>query len=300
METHHRTFWADFKRFFFRGLAILLPSVLTIWIVVQLYLFVDKQVASPINAGIRSAVVWLVPRLPSRYQPGWFDVSPKEVEEFRATLQQQGTPEARALLRLSDADLHEVVRRQELARFWEAQWYLRFLGLIVAIILFYLAGVIFGGIFGRAFYTQLERLITRIPVFKQVYPHVKQVVELVLGEKQMAFSKVVLVEYPRKGIWTLAFVTNAGMKVISSTVGEQTVTLFVPSTPTPFTGFTITVPRASVIEVSLTIDEAIRFVLTGGVLIPERQALTPQDTIGPGPASVADPLPAPGNPRNAA
>ena len=174
MRKEDRTFWADFKRFFLRGLAILLPSVLTIWIVVQLYLFVDKQVASPINAGIRAGVVWVMPRLPDRYQPRWFKVTERELAEFRATLHQQGTSESRALLRRNDTDLRNEIRRQEFARFWESQWYLRFLGLIVAIVLFYLAGVIFGGLFGRALYQQLERFITRIPVIKQVYLHVNR------------------------------------------------------------------------------------------------------------------------------
>lgn len=280
MASHDRTFWADFKRFFLRGLAILLPSVLTIWIVVQLYLFVDRQVASPINAGIRAGVVWVMPRLPDRMQPSWFQVTERELVEFRSTLHQQGTPEARAMGRLSDPELRSEMRRQELARFWESQWYLRFLGLLVAIVLFYLAGVIFGGLFGRALYTHLERLITRIPIIKQVYPHVKQVVDLVLGEKQMAFNKVVLLEYPRAGIWTLGFVTNDGMRAVSEAAGAETVTIFVPSTPTPFTGFTISVPRSSTIDINMTIDEAIRFVLTGGVLIPDRQRPPTADTIG--------------------
>ncbi|MBX3406252.1 MAG: DUF502 domain-containing protein [Phycisphaeraceae bacterium] len=282
MRKEDRTFWADFKRFFLRGLAILLPSVLTIWIVVQLYLFVDRQVASPINAGIRASVVWVMPRLPDRYQPRWFNVTERELAEFRATLHQQGTPESRALLRRNDADLRNEFRRQEFARFWESQWYLRFLGLVVAIVLFYLAGVIFGGLFGRALYQQMERFITRIPVIKQVYPHVKQVVDLILGEKQMAFSKVVLFEYPRKGIWTIGFVTNSGMKAVAGAAGEDAVTIFIPSTPTPFTGFTITVPRSSTIDINLSVDEAIRFVLTGGVLIPERQRVVAADTIVPG------------------
>jgi uncharacterized membrane protein len=271
--------------------------VLTIWIVVQLYLFVNAQVAAPINAGIRSSVLWLAPQLPASLQPEWFVVTDVELAEFRASLLQSGSQESRALTRASDPELRGELRRQALDAFWQRHWYLQLLGLLVAIVLFYLAGVIFGGLFGRAIYQNLERLITRIPIIKQVYPHVKQVVELILGEKQMAFSKVVLVQYPRQGIWTLAFVTNAGMRAISDAAAADTVTLFIPSTPTPFTGFTITVPRASVIEVSLTIDEAIRFVLTGGVLIPDRQAPLPSDTIAQGPALVPGTTAASGGPQ---
>lgn len=297
MSHERHTFWTDFKRFFFRGLAILLPSVLTIWIVVQLYLFVDAQVAAPINSGIRSGVLWFAPQLPASLQPDWFVVTDGELAEFRASLQQSGTPDARTLIKATDPEVRNELRRQALDAFWQRHWYLKLLGLLVAIVLFYLAGVIFGGIFGRAIYQQVERFITRIPIIKQVYPHVKQVVELILGEKQMAFSKVVLVEYPRQGIWTMAFVTNAGMRSVSDAAATETVTLFVPSTPTPFTGFTITVPRRSIIEISISIDEAIRFILTGGVLIPDRQAAAPADTIDKGPANGPGPTAASGGPR---
>jgi len=299
MPAERHTFWTDFKRFFFRGLAILLPSVLTIWIVVQLYLFVDAQVAAPINSGIRSVVLQVAPRLPDSLQPEWFVVTDKELAEFRASILQAGTAEARSLARATDAEVRGEVRRQALDAFWQRHWYLQFVGLFVAIILFYLAGLIFGGIFGRAIYQSLERVITRIPIIKQVYPHVKQVVELILGEKQMAFSRVVLVQYPRQGIWTLAFVTNSGMRAINVAAAGDTLTLFIPSTPTPFTGFTITVHRDSVIDVPISIDEAIRFVLTGGVLIPDRQATGASDTIGAGAATVAAPIAGTGDPRDA-
>ncbi len=300
MQPQRRTFWADFKRFFFRGLAILLPSVLTIWIVVQLYLFVDAQVAAPINSGIRSVVRQVAPRMPASFQPEWFIVTDKELAEFRASILQAGTAESRSLARASDGEVRAEIRRQALDAFWQRHWYLQFVGLLVAIVLFYLAGVIFGGLFGRAIYQSLERVITRIPIIKQVYPHVKQVVELILGEKQMAFSRVVLVQYPRQGVWTVAFVTNSGMRAICDAAAVDTVTLFIPSTPTPFTGFTITVPRASVIDVPISIDEAIRFVLTGGVLIPDRQASGASDTIGAGTAAVAAPVARTGDPRDAA
>ncbi len=107
----------------------------------------------------------------------------------------------------------------------------------------------------------------------------KQVVEMIFGEKQISFNRVVLVEYPRKGIWSVGFLTSAGMRDIRDQAGEDVLTVFVPSTPTPFTGFTITVARSEVIDLPISVDEAIRFVLTGGVLVPPQQALPAADTI---------------------
>jgi uncharacterized membrane protein len=275
------TFAADFKRFFLRGLAILLPSVLTLWIVWQAYLFLDRQVAEPINSGIRRVVLWSVPQTFSDNKlPSWFVVTDQDVTKYRILLQRQGTLEAQGLLELPDATLKEEYRAVKFKRFWDAHWYFRFIGLFVAVTLIYLAGRMLGGFIGRTVYSRLEKMLTRIPVIKQVYPHVKQVVEMIFGEKQIAFKKVVLVEYPRKGIWTLGFVSSSGMRSAADLAGEPTLTVFIPSTPTPFTGFTITVPRSEVFDVAITVDEALRFLLTGGVLVPGKQSGEAGDTIG--------------------
>ncbi len=267
MAKERPTFGSDFKRFFLRGLAVLLPSVLTLWLLVQAYLFVEAQVADPINRALRQGVLWVIPRaVPEQNLPAWFKVTDEEVRQFRGALEAQATPAARALAARPDSELRAVVRAEELRRFWDAHWYFRFIGLVVAIVLIYLAGLLLGGLIGRSLYEQVERFLTRIPVFKQVYPHVKQLVDLVLGERSMAFKKVVFIEYPRKGIWTLAFVTGAGLRGGSEMAGGEVITVFVPSTPTPFTGFTITVRRDEALDAPITIDEAIRFILTGGVL----------------------------------
>lgn len=275
------TFASDFRRFFVRGLAILLPSVLTLWIVWQAYLFVDRQVAEPINRGIRQAVVWVIPRtVPDRSLPPWFLVSDDQERTFRLSVATQGVLESQTLLRMSPAELKAELRARQFKQFWDAHWYFRFIGLIAAVTLIYLAGVILGGYLGRRLYVHFERVMTRVPVIKQVYPHVKQVVEMIFGEKQLAFNRVVLIEYPRKGAWSLGFVTSQGMKDIAAAAGEETLSVFVPSTPTPFTGFVVTVRRSEALDISITIDEAIRFLLTGGVLIPAGQVPCPPDTIG--------------------
>ena len=275
------TFAADFKRFFLRGLAILLPSVLTLWIVWQAYLFLDRQVAEPINSGIRRVVLWSVPQTFSDNKlPSWFVVTDQDVTKYRVLLQRHGTLEAQGLLELPDATLKEAYRAVKFKRFWDAHWYFRFIGLFVAVTLIYLAGRTLGGFIGRTVYSRLEKMLTRIPVIKQVYPHVKQLVEMIFGEKQMAFKKVVLVEYPRKGIWSIGFVTSSGMRSVANLSSEPAVTIFIPSTPTPFTGFTITVPRSEVFDFAITVDEALRFVLTGGVLVPGKQSAEAGDTIG--------------------
>lgn len=293
MAREKTTFAGDFKRFFVRGLAILLPSILTLWILWQGYLFLDRQVAEPINRGIRAGILLVLPsRVPDRSLPPWFVVSGEEVSRFKVAMEKSGSLEAQRLLKLTDAELTAEIRAQNFKAYWDQHWYFRFIGLFVAVTLIYLAGRVLGGFIGRKLYRHVESFMTRIPVFKQVYPHVKQVVEMIFGEKQMAFKRVVLVEYPRRDIWSIGFVTSAGMKSIGEVTGGRVLTVFIPSTPTPFTGFTITVPESQAVDIPLSIDEALRFVLTGGVLVPGRQytgAIDGPIASAPGPALTPEP-----------
>src|SRR5690606_39076608 len=121
MAQERPTFSSDFKRFFLRGLAVLLPSVLTLWLLVQAYLFVEAKVADPINRALRQGVLWAIPRMvPEQNLPAWFKVTDEEVRQFRAALEAQATPAARALAARPDNELRAVVRAEELRRFWDA------------------------------------------------------------------------------------------------------------------------------------------------------------------------------------
>jgi uncharacterized membrane protein len=266
MSEHKKTFAADFKRFFGRGLAILLPSMLTLWILWHVFAFVFANVAEPINRGIRGAVIWVVPMLPDEQLPSWYRIDAEEIQAFRRT------EDGRAFKDATDDQTRAALVRRRLNQAWRAHWYLRGLGIVVAITLIYLAGMLLGGLIGRRMYSRLEKLISRIPGFKQVYPHVKQAVDLVLGDRPQAFRRVVLVEYPRKGIWTVGMVTGESMASLQDRAGNDCLCVFIPSTPTPFTGFTINVRREEAVDLPISIDEAIRYFITGGVLIPDRES----------------------------
>lgn len=263
----HKTFMSDFRRFFGRGLGILLPSVLTLWILTQLFLFLYDKVGEPINRGVRTAVIELYPRLVDEESlPSFFQVSLSEIAQARAD---KSIPN---ITKLTDEEVRELLRRAKFRKVWHDHWYLNATGLIIAIVVIYFAGRFLGGYLGRQVYDRLEQLWSRIPGFKQVYPHVKQVVQMVLGESPIAFNRVVMVEYPRKGIWTIGLVTGPSLRTITSQAGEETMTVFIPTSPTPFTGFAINVPASSVIDVPMSVEEALRFFITGGVLVPEHLA----------------------------
>jgi uncharacterized membrane protein len=271
-----RTFGSDFRQFFLRGLVVLLPSVLTLWIVVKAYQFVDNTIAEPINKSVRGAMLYSA-RFWTPLHP-IFDPPDEEVETFwnnnltESQREVTSLGDVRTQLRaanLADTETASAV----LKRWWDDHWYLDFIGLVVAIIMVYVAGRLLGGFFGRRMYRKIETIITTFPVFKQVYPHVKQVVDFLFSdERTMQFNRVVVTQYPREGIWSVGFLTGDTMRSIADHSGDS-VTVFIPSSPTPFTGYTITVPREGVIELPISVEEAIRFAVSGGVLVPEHQAI---------------------------
>lgn len=270
-----KSFKGDFRHFFGRGLAILLPTVLTLWIIYTAFMFLLSRVAEPINSGLRVATVWAVPYVTSESsEPKWYDVTN---EDIRARLEAKrawpADPEKQAsAIAAARVTVTRSVRHERLRDYWQDRWYLQFVGLLLAVLIIYLAGVLLGNFLGRQIYQRVERLIGRVPGFKQVYPHVKQMVDLILGEKAMAFSTVVLVEYPSKDIWTLGFLTGESMQAMDDAAGGRTVSVFIPTSPTPFTGFTINMKRDLVRVVDIPVDQALRFVLTAGVLAPDRKA----------------------------
>ena len=232
---------------------------------VKAYQFVDVNIADPVNAGIRFAVnnaadVW---------SP--FDKLLSD-EQTEAYLEAE-----RLATGLSDDEIKSIARARKIEDWWEARWYMRMIGIIVAIVAVYIAGRLLGGFFGRRIYRKLENLITAVPIFKQVYPHIKQVVDFLFSDEQKAkFNRVVLIEYPRKGIWSIGLMTGDTMKSITKESGDA-VTVFIPSSPMPATGYTITVPKKDLIDMPITVEEAMRFTISAGVLIPSSQLLEQLD-----------------------
>ena len=261
------------RTFFLRGLAVLLPSVLTLWLLVQAYRFIDSSIAAPINEGIRWAVVQIDRQ--QRILPERFDPTPSEVfAEIAAT--------AATRHPLDEGQATQLLREREFANWWRSTWYLNLVGLLVAVVAVWLAGRLVGGFLGRQIHRRLEGLLTSVPLVKHIYPHVKQVVDFLLSDdKPIKFNRVIAIEYPRKGIWSIGLVTGEGMKSMRSASGDA-ITVFIPSSPTPFTGYTITVPKAEAIELDLSIDEALRFVVTAGVLAPAREAPATASLPSPG------------------
>jgi len=137
-------------------------------------------------------------------------------------------------------------------------------------------GFLLGTFVGRRLFNAFEMRIARLPMVRVIYPLVRQVTELVSSRRRRHFGQVVAVEYPRKGIYSIGFVTSEGVGEIHTSDGRRMVSVFVPNSPSPVTGWLLFYPPEEVLPLKMTVDEAFKLVVSGGVVVPpERKPDTP-------------------------
>lgn len=142
------------------------------------------------------------------------------------------------------------------------------LGVVFVIVALLLTGVFAANFVGQWWLRQWDRVLHRIPIVKSIYSSVKQVSDTLFSSSGNAFREAVLVQYPRQGSWTIAFVTGKpGGEVASQLPGEY-VSVYVPTTPNPTSGFFLMMPRADVRELKMSVDEALKYVISMGVVAP--------------------------------
>lgn len=143
------------------------------------------------------------------------------------------------------------------------------LGVLIILLLIFFTGAIVANFLGSRLVRMWDALIDRIPVVRSVYSGVKQVMETLFSPGGNSFRKVLLVEYPREGMWTLAFQTgDSTPEVLKSLEEDAMVSLFVPTTPNPTSGFLVMLPRKKVIELNMSVEQALKFVISLGVMQP--------------------------------
>jgi len=142
------------------------------------------------------------------------------------------------------------------------------LGVIVMLLGLLLTGVFATNIFGQWWLRQGHRLLNKIPIVKSIYSSVKQVSDTLFSSSGNAFRQAVLVEYPRQGSWTIAFVTGRPGGEAAHHLGGDFLSVYVPTTPNPTSGFFLMVPRADAIDLAMSVDEALKYVISMGVVAP--------------------------------
>ena len=265
-----RSWW---KRAFIAGLATLLPTILTLALLVFAWGMLNKYVTTPINDGVK----WVLHSQAARdyiTYPLWdlkpIDAPPGVSGEDRSaiwiiSLDDEGSELGEKYTGFLDRRYPSGLGPKSSA--------LSAIGLVLGMTLIFVTGVFFTSFIGRRARRWLEREFYKIPIIKAIYPYAKQVTDFIFKEdKSKTFSKVVALEYPRKGLYSIGFVTGAGFKSISAASGKKMVNIFIPSSPTPVTGYVIFVPEEQVTPLPITVDQAIRFSISGGVLIPDAEA----------------------------
>ena len=143
------------------------------------------------------------------------------------------------------------------------------LGVLILIIALTLIGALTAGLLGRWLLHTGERILNRMPVIRSLYSATKQIFQTVLAQKSNAFREAVLVEYPRRGIWAIAFITGQTEGEVQNLTEQETVNIFLPTTPNPTSGFLLFVPKEDVVPLNMSVEEAIKMVISGGIVTPK-------------------------------
>ncbi|MFQ5492459.1 MAG: DUF502 domain-containing protein [Phycisphaerae bacterium] len=273
----------DFRRFFSRGLAALLPTLLTIALLIWAYDLIDRSLGRYIT---NTMVALFAAGGPPHFISA--ESADRQALEYgtpidvwdaqgrRLTVEYQTINHPILSGGHADAETLKEAQKARNVALWRvafARYKLHLIGFVIAIIVVYFLGLFLASLLGRTTWRLIERLLYRIPVVKAVYPNIKQVTDFLLSDRKLQFSGVVAVEYPRKGLWSMGLVTGPPLRTVQESVGDDLLTVFVPSSPTPVTGYVITVRRKEVLELDFTLDDAMRYSISGGVIKPPRESL---------------------------
>lgn len=143
------------------------------------------------------------------------------------------------------------------------------LGLLLLLLVLLFIGMLTTGYIGKFFVRLWEKIIRKMPVVSSIYSLLKQIFETFLSQKSRSFNEVVLVEYPRKGLWSIAFVSNNDTGgEIAEKAGQKILSIFVPTTPNPTSGFLIFLPEKDVIKLNMSVEDGIKYVISCGIVTP--------------------------------
>lgn len=155
---------------------------------------------------------------------------------------------------------------------WRPQKYFGYkvpgMGALLTLVIILVTGMVATNIFGQRILAWWDALLSRVPVVKSIYSSVKQVSDTVFSDKGNAFRQAVLVQYPRQGSWTIAFLTGEPRGEVADLLQEGYVSIYVPTTPNPTSGFFLIMPKKEVVELDMSVDQALKYIISMGVVAP--------------------------------
>ena len=150
------------------------------------------------------------------------------------------------------------------------------LGLVLALVILTVIGALTANFFGRLLVDTTEKIMSRMPVIRSIYGTTKQVFDTIAAQNSTSFKEVVLVEYPRKGLWAIAFVATETKGPVAKVMNEPMVSVFLPTTPNPTSGFLLFVPRRDLITLEMSIEEGIKYVISAGLVTTDKAKEKPK------------------------
>ena len=291
-----------------RGLGVVVPPLFTIVIFLWVGTTVQTKVLEPVTGWARDAIVWVISD--ERPAISEEDLPPGELRKLQAMPEDERADFKPAVdgvqYRLSKGENYVPVGYQDLGygtavpvdvyakvanrfahlgrtptakeiygRFVEDRYLYPYLVipclLSLFILLLYLLGKFIAASMGRFFWGQFERGVGQVPLVSTVYSAVKKVTDVFLQERELEYSRIVAVEWPRKGIWSVALVTGESMVDIEAAANEPVLSVLIPTSPMPMTGFALTVKKSETIDLNISFDQAIQFIVSCGVVVPPGQ-----------------------------
>lgn len=293
-----RESFSPFRIATLRGLAVLLPPLLTLLLFAWAWNTIDHSIIRPAESLSARFIVWRIADIRDNTEiqkalsdPGssyvkqsvdGTDVVLTDKKESFVKVGRQWIPaEVANTVDEYPGEIAPIDARQYYLRYAELTYLERHVVIPIVLVIFlgtmYLFGKLLAAGVGRMFWRFFESMINQLPIIRNVYSSVKQVTDFAFSENAIGetnapqFNRVVALEYPRKGLWSMGFVTGESMITIQEVAGEPMLSVLMPTSPMPATGFTISIPKSQTIELDLTIDQAIQFCVSCGVVVPDHQ-----------------------------
>ena len=271
-----------FRQAILRGLGVVLPPLLTIALFFWAWSLVESYVLGPVDWAARTLVVTAIADISDVKS----DTAAKEVDRkyipqdiYDAVQESPGNVDLMLKLAHDQASAHEIYHRYVRLVYLQP-WAVIIIFMILFTISLYFIGEVLAARVGRGLFNLFEKIINRIPLIRNVYSSVKQVTDFIVGdrEEEVEFNQVVAVQYPSQGIWSIGFVTGSTMRTLHEKHAEPFVSVLMPTSPMPATGFTISVPVSQTVDLNITMDQAIQFIVSCGVVVPRTQIVDADNT----------------------
>jgi uncharacterized membrane protein len=271
---------APFRRAVINGLGVVLPPLLTIVILLWVWGTLDQYVLTYVKAGAHSTIMYFIADI--RPAPG--PSAPEQVVMDNRVFQLVGKN------RYVPLDVYREVEQSldgepmpasphRVYELYISQRYLKPqvvvpIFLCLFILLMYLLGKLMAAGAGGIFLGIFERGVLRLPMIRRVYASVKQVTDFMLAGPELEFTRVVAVEYPRRGIWSLGFVMGEGMLDVAQAANEPVLSVLLPTSPMPVTGFVAMFKKCEVFDLNISVEDALQYIISCGVVVAQHQWLT--------------------------